>query len=580
MAAGREEGDPEIAFPRTEHFGAVMAREGVRLRTQRHFTDFVITVNDASIPCHRYVVCVHSGYLNDMLTSDMAEAAKCSVALDHLDPKAVKAVVGYMYSGEISFGRERLVSVLVAAHFLKIPELLGLCIQEAPKYIQAANALSWMKHIKELGLEALRSVCEKVLISGFVEISKQGEFLELPDGELREYFTQVLESKHERDELLQAVMRWTNYNPKPRAQYLESYLQDLQLQLCSPQAIAEVMEAFAALILSDANIYSLLVGHLKRMLTPGRAKPKLLLVGGHHAFTTNENRKIGYGEVNHDVWLLNDNKKFEKCCRIPFKLSAWHSVCSSPQGFVLSGGLNSARCIKYVASSNSWAVPPQLPHKRHKHGSVVVDGAIYILGGLFWDANARESKDRESGARVYKAKGSVAESVIFLAPGSDRWEEGPALPAADAKVPCPKVAAIGHRIYLLNVTTHNFLQLDLKTKQWNMLSRLHGGGNYHGCSMLAAHGILYVAGGFDGIFAKYQPSLESWETYRLQQKTVHWYGALACQDSALLLFGGSDGDCRSSDAVEEVDIGSTTSSKVQMPASLWNHVAVEVDLAP
>ena len=103
-----------ISFTRTEKYSSLVAEELKEMRDARVFSDFKISIKDESIPCHRLVLSIHSAMLKAMLTSDMAEAAKHSVKLDHIDMGVMKVILDYMYAGQVSFQVEQLSNMIIA----------------------------------------------------------------------------------------------------------------------------------------------------------------------------------------------------------------------------------------------------------------------------------------------------------------------------------------------------------------------------------------------------------------------------------------------------------------------------------
>ena len=59
--------------------------------------DTVLYTNEGDIPAHACVLAAASPYLREMIVSQTSESNQ----LDKLHPDALRALVGYMYSGEV-----------------------------------------------------------------------------------------------------------------------------------------------------------------------------------------------------------------------------------------------------------------------------------------------------------------------------------------------------------------------------------------------------------------------------------------------------------------------------------------------
>ena len=165
-----------ITFTRTEKYSEHVSDELQQMRRDRLFADFKITVNEESFPCHKLMVAVHSPYLKEILTSDMAELAKQSINLDVIGLDCVRTILDYMYLGQISFPAEQLMTMIKACHHLKMTPLKTKCAGEVPPTLDMTNAIPWLKLAHELNLDDLKPHCKKLMVSHFCTVSEQADF--------------------------------------------------------------------------------------------------------------------------------------------------------------------------------------------------------------------------------------------------------------------------------------------------------------------------------------------------------------------------------------------------------------------
>ena len=73
-----------ITITRSEKYSAFVGKQLMSMKEDGSFSDFGITVNEKTFPCHKLMLAVHSPVLRAMMKSDMVEAAKQSASLDDI----------------------------------------------------------------------------------------------------------------------------------------------------------------------------------------------------------------------------------------------------------------------------------------------------------------------------------------------------------------------------------------------------------------------------------------------------------------------------------------------------------------
>ena len=285
-------------------------------------------------------------------------------------------------------------------------------------------------------------------------------------------------------------------------------------------------------------------------MVDARSKPTIMVIGG-------EVDK----ELSPVCWSLTESDQFEEFCEISsvdFKHK--HSICKTPQGFVITGGVNSDLCMMFLAASRSWIRMQNMPNKRYAHGSICVKGLLLVCGGLRW---------------LNGSSSSVYCCVDFLViKGGASWQKGPDLPTA---VSYPKVSNIDESVYLLDEATKELLHLDITNKIWTERASLPVEGFCYGVSMTSTKDKLCVAGGRKKVCALYDPTTDVWTPIK-QPMCMHFYGTLVSHNNKFLLLGGSYSD--GTDEVEEYSVEDDAWSvcAYKMPAKLILHHGLLLDL--
>ena len=551
-----------IPFPRSKTSLSNMADKIIGMREKKLLFDFKIHIKDDFLPCHKFIVALHSPYMKAMLTSDMAEVAKQETRLDHIDMDIVKIILAYMYTEDFSVHKDQLMDVITAADYLHMKELKEMCLKEVPAILEVGNVLEWWKMCGKIDLDTTKEHCEELMATAFVEITKHREFLRLNHAEVTDYFNHVCGQSIERDDILKAAMYWVNHDATERLEYLDDLLQQIQLDKCSMQGIGTVMKSFAALLDQQPMLYKVLscaaMADLCDSSTSSMAVSSKPVK--QHSQQQNKSVVVIVGGCAYDVgqrvcWKLNEKKQIEELCEIPVDdLAIWHSVCKTPHGFVITGGDDSDLCLMFMANTRSWIRMQNLRKTRTRHGSICVKSILFVMGGC--------------------QDGQETKSVEMIPIEGGCWQDGPNMPIAVTGL---KVADTNESVYVLGESTGKLLHLDVNRKIWSTQAPFPLG-KCQGTSMVSAQDKLFLAGGYNKVCAWYNTASNAW--FMLHQPLQdHIYGTLVHYDNTLLLLGGSD-YFRGTQEVEEYDIerDSWSMCHFRMPLELSDHYALLLEM--
>ena len=309
------------------------------------------------------------------------------------------------------------------------------------------------------------------------------------------------------------------------------------------------------MIASNVKMFSILTKAAKRLIAAKYqpTKKSLIFVGGQI--------HVG-GQIdiipNLTCWGVDTRAKIlTMSLNIPFdKLATNHHVCEVPEGFALTGGVDSDLCMLFVVSTMSWRKMPNMKRKRWAHGSIYITGILYVICGCI--------------------SGNKSASVDCLTLASGQWESLPDSPIA---VSFPNLAELDGKPFMLDSdNTHKLYKFDVEKNEWKERASLpdaHSGG----ASMVAVSGQLCVAGGTKGICAWYNPTSNTWSMSEQKPSKRHLYGSLVQFDATTLILLGGSWD-NGTDEIEELNIedGSWSVKELKMPAKLYNHKAFILDI--
>ena len=534
-----------VTFTRTEKYSSNVAKELMEMKEDRFLSDFKITIDDVTIPCHKLMLAVHSPVLKAMFRSEMSEVAKQSMNLDHIKPDTMNILLDYIYSGQVTFHIDQLEGVIAACNYLQMTELQTMCVAEVPSTLKPNNVISWMQLGNELDIADFKAQCEAIIAAHLAEISSHRDFLAMNHTEVEDCLSGVSKSDtaHDDDDVVKAAMQWVSQDTEDRVTHLENLLKGIKLENCSHTALLDIMKTYKTPIMASTNMYERLIEALQEItkdfnnLSPkfiSNVNEMLVIIGGQVA-----------EELSPTCWYLDSSNQIAELCEIPFsELRVRHSVCSTPGGFAITGGKDSNLCMKYITATKSWTRLQNLRRHRHAHGSICIRGVIFLLGG--------------------EISGINSNSVDCLALEDGQWQNGPELPTTSG-VYLPRVAEIKDTIYLLDsFGSTELMQLSPESNTW--VRRATPPDVYFDVSMTSVNDMLFMAGrkGDVRICAWYNPATNAWS--RGQQPLLsHCCGTLVHHDNKVLLLGGQ------TDEVEEfsIETGTWSVHSIKLPAPLY-----------
>ena len=121
--------------------------------------DVHFSVGGEIIPAHAVVLKIRSVYFRSMFTAGMAEANGSVVKVEGHSPDAFRALLSYLYTGEVQVEPELLPAVMMVAGQYLATELHGVALRMALRCIGTHNAVSWLvtAHVNPEHLAVLKT---------------------------------------------------------------------------------------------------------------------------------------------------------------------------------------------------------------------------------------------------------------------------------------------------------------------------------------------------------------------------------------------------------------------------------------
>ena len=536
-----------ITLPVTQQHTSMMVEHFQLERREETFVDFKVRIKDESLSCNKLILAAHSPVMKAMLTSGMIEVTNKEVKLETISVDIMNIILDYMYCCEVRIHKDQLMALIAATDYLQMTDLKEFCLSEIKATLMPKNVLLLWKEASTLGVIEVIRHCEEMMASRIAVISTQADFFALNHDQIILYLGYINNDCTQANYVIEAFIRWISHDIN-RLPFAEEILSHMDVHKCSTECIKMVKKAYASIMNNEQSMAQdlLELNLLTDSLTGSKTLTHdLCVIGGNSS------------EINPVVWTIRKSGQIEKLCDISYEgFASQHSVCKTLEGFVITGGLSSSRCMMYISTKRLWKTMPDLPENRWCHGSICVKQKLYVFGGNI------------------PGYGRTSKSVYMLVPDNAAWQQGPNLPF-DVKF--PKLTEIDNSVYLLDEASTQLLQLDEESRWQKKASLPWKEPDYHGVSMTSAKGQLYVAGGRNKVFAYYRPCIDTWCTAKppLQR---HRYGSLVYHKDKLILLGGNFS--QDSDGVEEYSFeeGMWSLCSYRMPSGLFNHCGLVLNV--
>ncbi|KAG8562471.1 hypothetical protein GDO81_015688 [Engystomops pustulosus] len=320
-----------------------------RLNDQRqsgHFCDVVLVADDQTVPAHRNFLSACSDYFNSMFTIGMKEAHQKEVELVGASFIGLKAVVDFLYTGDLTLDGGNIDYVLETAHLLQIWKVVDFCCEYLENEVNEDNYLYLQELASIYSLERLGCYIDSFILRSYSTFSFTTAFLHnIPLQKLCQYLLSSQVQHNSEHDLLQSALQWLTQCPQ-RETHSYQVLQNIRFQLISKSDLLhQVKPAICSLLPKESNC-ECLVEEAIYYHNNVAAQPLLQNIRSTLRFGTERLLFVG-GEVSEQCLELSDdvyNLDIEK---------------------------------------EQWMSETQLPARRSHHCVTSLGNFVYVAGGSF-----------------------------------------------------------------------------------------------------------------------------------------------------------------------------------------------------
>ena len=422
-----------ICIEESSHFGATFCLLN-ELRETCELCDVYLQAQNVKVPAHKAVLAACSPYFRAMFTADFLEATSPVVQMQGVDGKALEDIVNYFYTGKICINPINVEGVLGISNSLHLDNLVTQCETYMRRNMTFQNCIALYSLAKYYGLVGLDQQALRFITWYFAEIPHEEEgFLLLPTEHLKQLVSNQYLKVPSEEFLLETVMKWLFFDIEKRKVEFNRIIPELRFSLMNPTYLTDsinvkfLMKNFALgkqivrEVLTHQNeskgFYDGKVGELMaKQFTPRFSSEDIYVIGGWSngqklgtvqcfnldtlQWTTLKKMNVGivsmedYFRVvvsNNEIYSVSQNvvSKYDtiegKWCYIsegPGIQCKWAGLCEYAGNLYQIGGNSAKTCRCFDTEELVWHDLPLMRHSRYYPGVAVLNGMIYVVGGL------------------------------------------------------------------------------------------------------------------------------------------------------------------------------------------------------
>uniref|UniRef100_A0A914QWV3 BTB domain-containing protein n=1 Tax=Panagrolaimus davidi TaxID=227884 RepID=A0A914QWV3_9BILA len=383
-------------------FGARAFGEFNQIRQLGKLCDITIISNGRQFNAHKIVLAASIPYFYTMFTCGLDESKQTKINLDSHDADVLEIIINYAYTGKIKLTPENIFTITNLASYMQINDLIYRCQEFLPTICSINNIFK----VLEIGViydnQRIIECANRFLKVNFYSASHTDEFLKLNVESVCAILkNDELHVDHE-DQILDAAMRWINYDFDERCKHAPKVLGHVRLAIVGLQPLIETMsepiyrKSPQCRKLVDAALKYLQVPHERVIMPPLNTERRrcadvpgvIYALGG---LGTSSNSAVEFYDPLANQWIPSTEMpslraRFGVAVKpdLLFQRSAMATAVVKDTIYVCGGynGTDSLSSVEvYRPDWRCWNTHPSLAIERCAAAAAVIDEQIFVIGG-------------------------------------------------------------------------------------------------------------------------------------------------------------------------------------------------------
>ncbi|XP_037892447.1 kelch-like protein diablo [Glossina fuscipes] len=201
-----------------------------KLRDEKEYCDFLLQVGGETIHVHRAALAISSPYFKALLKSNMKENQLGSVTFEDKDVNAVKAIIGFIYSGQITLTEENVQAIYLTSDYFQMEWLKKRCVEFLKRHLRGANCIQIRSFADKLSFKELYDCSHKYILNNFDMLIDNKELLLLSFEEILGLIKDDQLSVKLEENAYIAAINWIKYNVEDRKAHLTELMSHIRLR--------------------------------------------------------------------------------------------------------------------------------------------------------------------------------------------------------------------------------------------------------------------------------------------------------------------------------------------------------------
>ena len=213
-----------------------------KLRENQVMCDVIIKIDNQEFPAHRNILSASSDYFLAMFNGNMKESTEQSIYLNGIGAETMRAILHFIYTGEIYLNKNNVENILQAANLLLVQTVKDACCRFLESRLTITNALAIQLFAEIYACEELHTIASEFIHQNFTYVSETEDFLSLSPRQVAMLLQSDEINAESEEKIYEALMRWIKSDIRARRQHFPELIKHIRLPLISPYYLVDFVE--------------------------------------------------------------------------------------------------------------------------------------------------------------------------------------------------------------------------------------------------------------------------------------------------------------------------------------------------